>query len=87
MFPAFRLVFDCDWLAVWEGSLTPVCQTYLVRIVYVRRRFFPTFHLDNSYEEVTILEPKIGRDPRGTGEPPEHVYRLDIPPIAPPMCP
>lgn len=86
LFPAFKLVFDCGWFAVWEGPLTPICQTYQVRIRYIRRRFFPNFYIADSYEKVTILDPPIGPDPRGTGEPPQHVYRLGYPDTHPRLC-
>ena len=86
LFPAFKLVFDCGWYAYWEGPLTPICQTYQVRIRYITRRFFDNCYLTNSYENVTILDPAIGPDPRGTGEPPQHVYRLGYLKAYPRLC-
>lgn len=86
MFPAFKLVFNCGWFGIWEGALRPICQTYKVRIQYFPRRFFKNFTLENSYETITILDPPIGPDPRGTGQPPQHVYRLGYPKAFPRLC-
>lgn len=86
VFPAFKLVFDSGWWAVWEGPLTPICQTYQVRIRLITRKYFEHFYLTNSYEKVTILDPLIGPDPRGTGEPPQHVYSLGYPNTYPRLC-
>lgn len=87
LFPSFKLVLDLGWWAVWEGTLTPICQTYKVRIRLIRRRYFDSFYLANSGDEsITILDPPIGHDPRGTGEPPQHVYGLGHPPDFPRLC-
>lgn len=86
VFPAFKLIFENGWWAVWEGPLTPICQTYRVRVRLIRRNYFDNFYLTNSDEKVTILHPPIGPDPRGTGEPPQHVYRLGYPDAFPRLC-
>lgn len=85
-FPAFKLVTDLDFMAVWEGPLTPICQTYIIRIVYFARRYFGRFHFTNPSVSIIVLDPSIGPDPRGTGEPPQHVYRLGCPPAFPRLC-
>lgn len=46
-FPEFRLVLDADWVGIWEGPLTPIAQTYRVRLVYFRRRYFDGWSLAN----------------------------------------
>jgi hypothetical protein len=74
--PQFRLVAHGGWMGVWEGTLTPICQTYRVRLVYFSRRYFDGWHLNNPYISIFVIDPPIGPDPRGTGEPPQHVYRL-----------
>jgi hypothetical protein len=84
--PQFRLVAHADWIGVWEGTLRPVCQTYKVRIVYFARRYFPGWDLANPYISIFVLDPPIGPDPRGTGDPPQHVYRLGHPPEFPALC-
>ena len=76
--PQFRLVAHAGWFGVWEGTLRPICQPYRIRIVYFARRYFDGWHLGNPYVTVFVLDPPIGPDPRGTGEPPQHVYRLGI---------
>ena len=78
--PQFRLVLHAGWIGIWEGTLRPICQTYRVRIVYFSRRCFDGWCLENRYVNVFVIDPPIGADPRGTGEPPQHVYRLAYPP-------
>jgi len=84
--PQFRLVAHGGWMGVWEGTLTPICQTYRVRLVYFSRRYFDGWHLNNPYISIFVIDPPIGPDPRGTGEPPQHVYRLGHPPEFPRLC-
>jgi hypothetical protein len=84
--PQFSLVAHAGWIGVWEGTLRPVCQTYRVRIVYFSRRQFGDWSLANPYVNVFVVDPPIGPDPRGTGEPPQHVYRLGYPPAFPRLC-
>lgn len=73
-------------MGVWEGTLRPICQTYRISIQYCSRRYFEGWHLTNPYVGVIVLDPPIGPDPRGTGEPPQHVYRLNRPPAFPRLC-
>jgi hypothetical protein len=84
--PEFKLVASAGWIGVWHGTLRPICQTYRVQIVYFARRFFDGWVLENPYECVTVLDPPIGPNPRGTREPPQHVYRLGYPPAFPRLC-
>jgi hypothetical protein len=84
--PQFSLIAHARWVAVWEGTLRPVCQTYRIKIVYFSRRYFPGFDLANPYVNVFVVDPPIGADPRGTGEPPQHVYRLGHHPDFPRLC-
>jgi hypothetical protein len=84
--PEFKLVASAGWIGVWHGTVRPICQTYRIQIVYFARRFFDGWMLANPYECVTVLDPPIGPDPRGTGEPPQHVYRLGYPPAFPRLC-
>jgi len=85
-FPGFKLVLDAGFMAAWEGELTPFCQTYRVRITYIARRFFKNFTVANPSVSIIVLDPLIGPDPRGTGEPPEHTYRWQRPPEYPALC-
>lgn len=84
--PDFRLVLNGGWIGIWEGPLRPICQTYRIRIVYFSRTLFDGWWLANPYVSVTVVDPPIGPDPRGTGEPPQHVYRLGYPPAFPRLC-
>jgi len=84
--PQFRLVAHAGWIGVWEGTLRPVCQEYRVRIVYYARKYFQHFTIANHRISIFVLDPEIGPDPRGTGEPPQHVYRLGHPPNRPALC-
>ena len=85
-FPAFKLMFDAGWYAYWEGPLTPICQTYRIRVCLIRRKFWEGYYLTNPYECITVIDPPIGPDPRNTGEPPQHVYRLGYPEAFPRLC-
>jgi hypothetical protein len=84
--PQFRLVAHRGWMGIWEGALTPICQTYRVRLVYFSRRYFDGWNLDNPYISIFVVDPPIGPYPRRTGEPPQHVYRLGHPPEFPRLC-
>ena len=84
--PQFSLIAHAGFIGVWDGTLRPVCQTYRVRIVYYARRYFPGFDLTNPYLSVFVIDPPIGRDPRKTGEPAQHVYRLGHHPDFPRLC-
>ncbi len=85
-FPGFKLVLDTGFMATWKGDLTPFCQTYRVRITYIAHRLFAKFRIDNPWVSIVVLDPPIGPDPRGTGEPPEHTYRWERPPAFPRLC-
>ena len=84
--PRFRLVANAGWIGIWEGPLRPICQTYLVRIVYFPWGYFRSWRIANPHISVFVIDPPIGPDPRGTGEPPQHVYRLGYPPEFPRLC-
>src|SRR5262245_3441284 len=84
--PQFRLVAHAGWMAVWDGTLRPICQTYRIRIAYFSRRYFDGWYLANRYISVFVIDPPIGPNPRGTGEPPQHVYRLGHSPAFPALC-
>ena len=84
--PQFSLVAHRGLFGVWEGTLRPICQTYRVRIIYFPRMFFPGFDLTNPIVSVFVLDPPVGPDPRGTGEPTPHVYRLGHSPTFPQLC-
>jgi hypothetical protein len=86
LYPDFRSVLHTDWIGVWEGPLLPIMQTWRIRILYFSQRDFGDWFLANRYVTVTVLDPPVGRDPRGTGEPPPHVYRLGYPPDFPALC-
>src|SRR5687767_7399180 len=84
--PEFKLVLNAEWIGIWEGPLTPICQTYRVRIVYFTRRDFGTWWLTNAYASVTVLDPPLGTDPRGTGERVPHSYALHAKLGSPRLC-
>ncbi len=86
LYPEFRLVLNCDFMGVWEGPLTPVSKTYQIRITYLAYNVFHGFMLGNPIESVIVLNPPIGRDPRGTGERAQHVYYWDRHPDFPRLC-
>jgi hypothetical protein len=85
-FPTFQPVTMAGWFGIWEGTLQPVMQTYRVRIRYIRYSPFTLGVLSNSHVEVFVLDPKVGQDPRGTGEPIPHVFRLGHDPEFPALC-
>jgi hypothetical protein len=84
--PQFKLVANLGWMGIWEGILRPICQTYRVRIVYFSRRYYDGWTLANPLVSVTVIDPPVGPDPRGTGEPPPHTYRYGHPPAFPHLC-
>jgi hypothetical protein len=50
------------------------------------KRLYRWFWMLGSHEVVTVLDPLVGPDPRGTGEPPQHVYKLGYPETHPRLC-
>lgn len=86
LYPKFKLVLDCGFMGVWEGPLTPISKTYTIRITYLAYNVFDSFVLGNPIESVVVLDPPIGRDPRGTGERAQHVYYWDRHPDFPRLC-
>jgi hypothetical protein len=54
--------------------------------VYFARRRFEGWRLAHPYVSVFAIDPLVGPDPRGTGEPPQHVYRLGYRPDLPRLC-
>jgi hypothetical protein len=57
-----------------------------MRIVYLARRDFGDWYLAHPYISIFVLDPPIGADPRGTGEPAQHIYRLGHHPDFPALC-
>lgn len=86
LYPGFRLVGDFGLWAVWEGTLTPVRKAYTVRLTYFPRLFFTEFQIANPRISITVEDPVIGLDPRGTGELPPHVYPNISRPEFPRLC-
>ena len=84
--PQFSLVANAGWIGVWEGTLRPVCQSYRIRILYFSRKYFPGWDLANHYIDITVLDPSIGPDPRGTGEKPQHVFSYKRSRAYPALC-
>jgi hypothetical protein len=84
--PQFKLATHAKWIGVWEGTLRPICQAYRIRIIYFSLRQFDGWYLDHPYVSVFVIDPPIGRDPRGTGEPGQHVYRYRHHPDFPALC-
>lgn len=70
-FPGFKLRLDLGFMGVWEGPLTPTCQTYTIRITYFARVFLENYTLTNPDVSIVVLDPPIGPDPRGTTVPPK----------------
>lgn len=85
-YPSFTPVAMTGWFGIWEGMLKPVMQSYRIRVRYIRYSPLTLGLLINPHVEVLVLDPKVGPDPRGTGEPPPHVFRLGHDPEFPALC-
>lgn len=85
-YPTFTTVAMTGWFGIWEGTLRPVMQSYRVRVRYIRYNPLTCGLLNHPHVEVFVLDPKIGHDPRGTGEPPPHVFLLGHSPEYPALC-
>jgi hypothetical protein len=81
-FPDFELKANAEWIGVWEGPLRPASKTYMIRIVYFRRRFFDGWSLSNSYVTVHVVDPLIG-ELMLDGDILPHVYWNDRAPLWP----
>ncbi len=80
------MTFDGRWFATWEGTLTPISQPYRIWIRYYPEIFWDEVTLKHSYVTVKVLDPRIGPDVRGTGEPTPHTYRYRQPAHSPALC-
>jgi hypothetical protein len=85
-YPTFTPVAMTGWFGIWEGTLRPVMQSYRIRVKYIRYNPFTWGLLDHPHVEVFVLDPKVGHDPRGTGEPPPHVFLVGHDPEFPALC-
>lgn len=85
LFPDFRLTAAADWIGVWEGPVRPASKTYIIRIVYFRRRFFDGWHLSNHYVTVHVVDPLIG-ELMLDGDDLPHIYWNDRAPLWPALC-
>lgn len=83
---SFRMTIDTSWMGVWEGDLTPICQTYRIRIRYFPYRFWEHVTIGHPYVTVKVIDPLVAPDPRGTGERTPHVYSHGYPPELPALC-
>jgi hypothetical protein len=80
------LTFDGGWFATWEGTLTPIAQSYRIWIRYFPERYLDEVTISHPYVTVKVLDPLIAPDPRGTGERTPHVYRYHQPAHSPALC-
>jgi hypothetical protein len=84
--PEFRLTMDSGWIGVWEGRLRPISQTYLIRLRYITRQYLDFGVIANPYVAVSVRDPPLGVDPRGTGERIPHIYWNEAAPGFPHLC-
>lgn len=80
------MTFDGGWFATWEGTLTPIAQSYRIWIRYFPELQWDEVTLAHRYATVKVLDPLIAPDVRGTGELTPHVYRYLQPPHSPALC-
>ncbi|TCU13707.1 hypothetical protein [Rhizobium sullae] len=80
------MTFDGGWFATWEGTLTPIAQSYRIWIRYFPELQWDEVTLAHRYATVKVLDPLIAPDVRGTGELTPHVYRYRQPPHSPALC-
>lgn len=85
-YPSFRLVCDSELIGIWRGTLCPINRAYEVEITYFPQTRFDGYSLSNPELNVRIVDPVIGLNPRGTGEPPPHIYYDELDPEHPPLC-
>ena len=84
--PEFRLTLDAGWIGTWEGRLQPIAQSYLVRVRYITRRFLDFGMIADPYVAVTVRDPPLGVDPRGTVERIPHIFGNENAPAFPYLC-
>ncbi|WP_246708637.1 hypothetical protein [Rhizobium ruizarguesonis] len=80
------MTFDGGWFATWEGTLTPIAQSYRIWIRYFPELQWDEVTLAHRYATVKVLDPLIAPDVRGTGDLTPHVYRYRQPPHSPALC-
>src|SRR4051794_16782853 len=84
LFPQLRVTFECDWMIIWEGTLCPLQQNYMVRVFYVGVDELGGCEVKNYAPEVEVLSPLLQR--RSPDEPIPHIYPNTSRPERPHLC-
>jgi hypothetical protein len=74
-FPTLKPLVDRSWLMIWEGGVTPIGRTYVVRVSYMQGVRTADLHWVYRPPEVHVLEPPLTRRPEAPAERIPHVYR------------
>ena len=72
-YPTFKVLHRTRWLALWEGSLRPLCQTYTVQVL-LRRDQNQKKGDPVRIPQVTVTDPLLRGRPEDPSEPIPHHY-------------
>ena len=81
----FKVLHRTRWLVLWEGSLRPLCQTYIVQVLLQREKNYNKSDIP-LIPQVTVIEPLL----RSRSEDPDatipHHYPNKVRPERPILC-
>ena len=83
--PVFKVLQRTHWIALWEGALCPLSQTYTVQVLFQREK---------NYKKagsiltplVTVMSPLLHQRPEDPSDPIPHHYQSRSNPNLPFLC-
>lgn len=85
-FPSFHRIVNLPWHNAWKGELTPVFQTYKVRIDFAPGMNDGENHYLRCPISIQVIEPKLARRHLAPGLPIPHLYRQPDGDRPPTLC-
>ena len=82
--PYFRVCSKLHWYVSWEGTVTPLCQEYKIR-VSCRFNGKPK-KVRPPQPHVTVINPLLRRRPQDPATPIPHIYQNESYPEKPILC-
>ena len=83
--PTFKVLRRTRWLVLWEGSLRPLCQTYIVQALLQRKKNYNKSDIP-LIPQVTVIEPLLRRRSEEPDAPIPHHYPNQDRPELPILC-
>ena len=84
--PTFKVLHRTRGQVLWEGSLRPLCQTYIVQVLLERHQNWKKSGLPEILPEVTVIDPLLRRRSEDPSNPIPHHYQNPNHPELPILC-